>query len=268
MPLDPLDSPPTPDPIPPPPARPLRWGRWLALLLWSVLATGIYGVYTDAIHIPPQLNPWAPLDVMAQPGLLTRYKLSRARSDPARCLAALENTGMQYDTLPDRSTGEGCGFQNAVRLRAAAVRMGAPFPLSCPMALSFFMRERHALQPAAQKHMGQRVAGIDHLGSYACRNVNRGEGAQPNAPARARSRHATANALDISAFTLADGQRITVLKDWAGEDAAVPLKPKEMLLREAHDGACKYFKGALGPDYNAVHKDHFHLETGGYSMCR
>jgi hypothetical protein len=130
------------------------------------------------------------------------------------------------------------------------------------------MWERHALQPAAQLHMGQRVAGIDHLGSYACRNVNRGEGAPPNAPARARSRHATANALDISAFTLADGQRITVLKDWAGEDAATPLKLKEMLLREAHDGACKYFKGVLGPEYNAVHKDHFHLETGGYSMCR
>ncbi len=76
---------------------------------------------------------------------------------------------MQYDILPDRSTGDGCGFQNAVRLRTAPVRMGAPFPLSCPMALSFFMWERHALQPAAQKHMGQRVAGMDHLGSYACR---------------------------------------------------------------------------------------------------
>jgi len=24
----------------------------------------------------------------------------------------------------------------------------------------------------------------------------------------------------------------------------------------------------LGPEYNAVHRDHLHLETGGYSMCR
>jgi hypothetical protein len=233
----------------------VRWGRWLALLLWGALAAGGWGVYTGMVHIPPQLNPWAPLDVMAQPGVLTRYKLSRARNDPARCLAALATTGMQYDTLPDRSTGDGCGFQNAVRLRTAAVRIGAPLPLSCPMALTFFMWERHALQPAAQRHMGQRVAGIDHLGSYACRNVNRGEGAPPNAP-------------DISAFTLADGQRITVLKDWPDEDAAAPLKAKELLLRDAHSGACTYFKGVLGPDYNAVHKDHFHLETGGFSMCR
>jgi hypothetical protein len=84
---------------------------------------------------------------MAQPNLLTGYKLSRARSDPARCLAALAGTGMQYDTLPDRSTGEGCGFSNAVRLRTAAVRIGAPLPLSCPMALSFFMWERHCSLP-------------------------------------------------------------------------------------------------------------------------
>jgi hypothetical protein len=163
---------------------------------------------------------------MAQPNLLTRYKLSRARSDPARCLAALAGTGMQYDALPDRTTGEGCGFSNAVRLRTAAVRIGAPLSLSCPMALSFFMWERHALQPAAQLHMGQRVAGIDHLGSYACRDVNRGEGAPPNAPARARSRHATANALDISAFTLASGKRITVLKDWPDEDATCRPAPR------------------------------------------
>src|SRR3982750_188331 len=156
-----LDPAPTPEEAP---ARPARWGRWLALVLWSVLAAGAYGVYTGVIRIPPQINPWAPLDVMAQPGLLTHYKLSRARNDPARCLAALERTGMQYDTLPDRTTGEGCGFQNAVRLRKAPVRLGAPLPLSCPMALSFFMWEKHALQPAAQLHMGQRVAGMAHLG--------------------------------------------------------------------------------------------------------
>ena len=266
MPLDPL---PPPNPAPgKPPARPVRWSRWLALLLWSAIAGGAYGVYTGAINIPPQLNPWAPLDVMAQPGLLTRYKLSRARNDPARCLAALATTGMQYDTLPDRTTGDGCGFSNAVRLRTAAVRLGAPLSLSCPMALSFFMWERHALQPAAQLHMGQRVAGMDHLGSYACRNVNRGEGAPPNAPARARSRHATANALDIAAFTLADGKRVSVLKQWPDEDDTKPPSPEALLLRDAHDGACTYFKGVLGPDYNAVHKDHFHLETGGFSMCR
>ncbi|MEO8389162.1 extensin family protein [Polaromonas sp.] len=256
------------------PARRLRWGRWgrwVWLAVWSALVASAYGVYSGAWQIPAEFNPWAPLDAKAPPNLLTIYKLSRARNDPARCLAALDSTGMQYDVLPDRSTGEDCGFSNAVRLRKAPVRLGAALPLSCPMALSFYMWEENALQPAAQQHFGQRVTGIDHLGSYACRNVNSGEGTPSHAPARTRSRHATANALDISAFTLAGGQRVTVLKHWPDEDAAAPPGPpgpEALLLRDVHKGACKYFKGVLGPDYNAVHRDHFHLETGGYSMCK
>ena len=237
------------------------------------LAAGVagvgYGVYRGAIEVPERFNPWAPLDVAATPGFLTGFKLSHARSDPARCLKALAQTGMQYDALPDRVTGPGCGFENAVRLRAADVRFGAPLTLSCPMALSFFMWERHALQPAAQLHYGQRVAAVEHLGSYACRNINRGTAAVADAPVDAsRSRHATANALDIAGFTLADGQRVSVLKQWRGNDASDAFGPSTLLLRDAHRGACQYFDGTLGPDYNAVHKDHFHLETGGYKMCR
>ncbi|MDB5867792.1 MAG: Extensin family protein [Polaromonas sp.] len=252
---------------------PSRKHHWLAWLTSSLLAAGAYGLYSGLLVIPERYNPWAPLDVMAPPDILTGYKLSRARSDPARCLGALAQTGMQYDLLPDRVTGPGCGFENAVRLRTAGVRLGAPLPLSCPMALSFFMWNKHSLQPAAQQHFGQRVAAIDHLGSYACRNINRGEGAAPGkgaAPATgSRSRHATADALDIAGFTLENGQRITVLKDWRGSDAALPpAAPQTQLLADAHKGACQFFKGVLGPDYNAVHRDHFHLETGGYAMCR
>lgn len=233
----------------------------------------LYGVYTGAIPVPPQYNPWAPLDVAAEPNALTPYKLARARGDRALCLAALSTSGMQYELLPDRVTGTGCGFENAVRLRTAGVRFGAPLPLSCPMALSFAMWERHALQPAAQQQLGQRVVAIDHLGSYACRNINRGEGAAPGKPeaaAGSRSRHATANALDVAGFTLASGKRLSVLRDWNAEDTR-PLQDmtaEARLLRGIHDGACGYFKGVLGPDYNPVHRDHFHLETGGYSMCR
>jgi hypothetical protein len=175
---------------------------------------------------------------------------------------------MAYDLLPDRVTAPGCGFEDAVRLRAAGVRLGAPLALSCPMALSFHMWEKHALQPAALQHFGQRVTAIDQLGSYACRNVNRGEGSAAGTPNASRSRHATANALDIAGFTLEDGKRITVLKDWQPGGTAAPPDARARLLADAHAGACRFFKGVLGPDYNAVHRDHFHLETGGYGMCR
>ena len=234
------------------------------------MAAVAYALYSGALVLPDRFNPWAPLDVAAPPNFLTDYKLSRARSEPARCLKALAQTPWVYDVLPDRVTGPGCGFENAVRLREAGVRLGPALSLSCPMALSFFMWERHALQPAAQRHVGQRVVAIEHLGSYACRDVNRGEGGAPEtgmAPG-SRSRHATANALDIAGFTLANGERITVLKDWQRADASAPPDPQAQLLAEAHQGACRFFNGVLGPDYNAVHRNHFHLETGGYRMCR
>ena len=237
------------------------------MLLGSISALG-YGIYTGRLVVPERFNPWAPLDVMAPPNFLTDYKLSRARASPTACLSALSQTGMVYDLLPDRITGPGCGFDNAVRLRSAGVRIGPALPLSCPMALNFFMWERHALQPAAERNFGQRVAAIEHLGSYACRNINRGEGTPPDAPTGSRSRHATADALDIAAFTLEDGKRITVIKDWGDDTTAAPQRPQAQMLAEAHKGACRFFPGVLGPDYNAVHRDHFHLETGGYRMCR
>ncbi|MES2412874.1 MAG: extensin family protein [Pseudomonadota bacterium] len=255
----------------PPIRKKSSWGRWLALLVFGSLAVAAYAVYQGAIQIPERFNPWAPLQVAAEPNVLTPYKLARARGDPAMCLAALGQTGMQYDVLPDRETGAGCGFDNAVRLRSAAMRFGAPLPLSCPLALSLAMWERHALQPATQFHFGQRVVAIDNLGSYSCRNVNRGEGAAPKAPATgagSRSRHATANALDVSAFTLASGKRISISGQWKSRETATGRSAEALWLDDVHQGACKYFKGVLGPDYNAVHSDHFHLETGGYGMCR
>ena len=254
MALDPSEH-----PLKPAPSRRKRWLGMAAVC--AALALGAWAVATGTIEIPERFNPWAPLDVAAPPDWLTGFKLERARREPARCLAALAQTGMQYELLPDRVTGPGCGFKNAVRLRSAGVRLGTAPSLSCPMALSFFMWERHALQPAARQHFGQPVVAIEHLGSYACRNVNRGDDAMPGA---SRSRHATADALDIAGLTLADGRRITVLQAWprSGDD------PAALLLRDAHCGACRFFNGALGPDYNAAHKDHFHLETGGYDMCR
>ena len=259
----------TPDLLPPPsgqppPASRPRWRRWLALALCMAIAAA-YGLYSGASAVPERFNPWARLDVVAKPNFLTGYKLWRARNDPARCLSALARTGMQYDRLPDRVTGAGCGFSNAVLLRTAGVRFGAPLTLSCPMALSFYMWERHALQPAAQQHFGQRVTAVEHLGSYACRNINTGKSFVRST---SRSRHATADALDIAGLTLMNGEHISVLHDWHRSDDARPASREALLLADAHKGACRFFTGTLGPEYNAVHRDHFHLETGGYSMCQ
>ena len=65
---------------------------------------------------------------------------------------------------------------------------------------------------------------------------------------------------------LADGRRISILDDWDGGD-----KQERAFLRTVQASACKRFGTVLGPDYNAAHRDHFHLERGGSasgSFCR
>ncbi len=219
-----------------------------------------YALQSGMVSIPERWNPWAALDVAAEPNLLTGLKLRRARADPAQCMAALAESGLEHDAVPDRVTDAGCGFEDAVRVRRGrSLALGSPVVLSCPAALSFVMWERHALQPAAVRHLGAPLVSLEHLGSYACRNVNTGEGGPQGGR---RSRHATADAFDVAGFTQRDRRRITVRRDWAGDDA------QALFLRDAHAGACRFFDGVLGPGYNAVHADHFHLEIGGWGACR
>ena len=133
--------------------------------------------------------------------------------------------------------------------------MSSSFLASCPLAVAFALFERHSLQPAAQAVFGQAVTRVEHLGSFACRNVyNRAEGRL--------SQHASANALDIAGFRLADGRSISVLKDWPGQGDSAQF------LRQARDGACDAFNVVLSPDYNAAHRNHFHLDMGRWGVCR
>jgi hypothetical protein len=116
------------------------------------------------------------------------------------------------------------------------------------------------IQPAAIRHFGSRVTRIDHLGSYHCRRTY-------GRTAGAWSQHATADALDVAGFRLADGTRISVLEDWSGGG------PKAAFLREVRDGGCRLFPTVLSPDYNAAHRDHFHLDMAsrgvmGWGVCR
>ncbi len=76
------------------------------------------------------------------------------------------------------------------------------------------------------------------------------------------SQHATANALDISGFDLADGQKIRLRSDWDGSEA------EQAFLRAARDSACDWFRMVLSPDYNAAHHDHFHVDQGLWMGCR
>ena len=153
----------------------------------------------DAISLPPEWSPWVALDTRLQPNLLTRYKLSKLSRDREQCLTVLTTTSLRYEVLTDRQTEKGCGLRNAVRIDGGATAVGEPFSLTCRAAVSFALWERHVLQPAARAHFNVPVSRIEHFGSYSCRNVY----GRPNAT---RSRHATAEALDIAGFELSDGR--------------------------------------------------------------
>ncbi|MEX0759910.1 MAG: extensin family protein, partial [Tistlia sp.] len=124
-----------------------------------------------------------------------------------------------------------------------------------PLAAALQLWMREVVQPAARRYLDAEVARIGHLGSYACRRVYGRAAGRP-------SQHATANAIDIAGFRLADGRRVSVLGGWQGTPA------EQAFLKDLHAGACSLFRGVLGPDYNAAHRDHFHLEMGPYGLCR
>jgi hypothetical protein len=227
----------------------------VSVLLLMAVAGFLLALRQDWITIPDGWSPWTPLKIDAEPNFLTRYKLSRLTSDRELCDRVLATADMQYTPLPDRPTGESCGLYHAVRIEHTSARESAPFAFSCRAAVSLALWERHVLQPTAQKHFHSRVAVIEHFGSYSCRNVY-------NRPDADRSRHATAEALDIAGFVLADGQRIRVINDWVGDSN------ESGFLHEVRDGACRFFDGVLSPDYNAAHRDHLHFDRGPYRLCR
>jgi len=236
--------------------------RRAALLFLLLAALAWLAVQRGWVEVPPRHNPWAPLDLEATPNWLTGWKLSRATADDARCMQVLEQAAMAWVDLPDRVTGPGCGFSNAVRIDRTRFRVGEPFPLTCRAAVSLALWEAHVLEPAAREHLGSDLVAIEHYGSYACRNVYGRETGR-------RSQHATADALDVAGFRFSDGRRVRVLADW---DARALVdgeaSPEARFLLAAHRGACRFFDAVLGPEYNRAHADHFHVDRGGFRACR
>ena len=127
-------------------------------------------------------------------------------------------------------------------------------PVQCQVASAFGNWARFGVDRAAREILGSPLARIETMGSYACRNV---------AGSNRRSAHARAEAIDVSAFVLEDGRRITLSDDWKGGTAA-----EREFLRVVHKSACKRFGTVLGPEYNRAHEDHFHLEGSGSGFCR
>jgi hypothetical protein len=150
---------------------------------------------------------------------------------------------------PDRSQ---MAAATPVEIRPAAT-------LACPIVSALDRWFAHAVQPAARKWFNQPVVEVKQISAYSCRGMN----GQPGANI---SEHAFGNALDIAAFVLADGRRITVKNGWKGA-------PEEQgFLRDVQAAACDQFTTVLAPGSNQFHYDHIHVDlmrrASGRRICQ
>jgi hypothetical protein len=238
--------------------RPAIDNAMMTLLLLGALAVAGLAWLRD--H--PQHNPWAPLRLDDPPGWATARKLARLRAEPAECRAVLERSGIAFTELSPAGEGQ-CRRTDRLRLppmeaRGLTFRPSAP-EASCAVHAAVVLWLDQVVQPAARQHLGSEVVAIEHLGTYGCRRIGGGEGGRWSEPA-------TGNAIDIAGFTLADGERVVLRRDWSGPNDAAAF------LREVRDGACGVFGTVLSPDYNAAHADHFHFDQDSsrtsWSYCR
>lgn len=227
------------------------------IVAWTaaLLTVGALAAWLLHAKLPDEWNPWAPLRFEEPPNFLTRYKLSRASADDQLCRATLEQASWVYAPVENETTAPGCGYRNAVRVERMRAAVSEPFAVSCREALSLALWELHVLQPAAVEHFGAPVTKLEHFGSYSCRGVY----GRPNAR---KSHHATADALDVAGFVIGDKHRVRILAAWPA------VGPESRFVREVRDGACRFFDTVLGPEYNAAHRDHLHLDRGPVRLCR
>lgn len=161
--------------------------------------------------------------VRANPLLVTRAALG----GPSQCGAA----------QPFEMQGAAGG---RVALRPAAM-------LRCPMVPAVERWVQRVVEPAARLHLGSPIVEVKVAASYACRPINHVSGGK-------LSEHGHANALDVSAFHLADGRVVTVKGGWWGD-----LRERAF-LRAVHQGGCEEFTTVLGPNADSYHRDHFHFD--------
>lgn len=184
-------------------------------------------------------------------------------ADTRQCISALSKAQVRFTPVPDQTFGAGCSQLGSVRLSTIAMTDAARGtgelaisnigPVRCELAQRFAGWAQFGIARAAEQMLGSPLVRIETMGSYACRTI---------AGSTKLSQHAHANAIDIAAFVLADGRRISVKQGWSGSNQ------ERAFLRTIHASACKRFGTVLGPDYNAAHQDHLHVDMSGQGYCR
>lgn len=198
-----------------------------------------------SLSLRPALRP----DSVVEQALFKR----RLRRKGAVC-GDIDIQGEKVGDVPAQQNG--CGASDAVRIRSVSgVTLSQPSVMTCETAQALNAWVDKGLQPAFPRR--NKVVSLKVAAHYACRTRN-------NRPGAKISEHGKGKAIDISGFTLANGETVTVLKGWRAKEFG-------KRLRKAWSAACGPFGTVLGPEANHYHQDHFHFDTAshrGGPYCR
>ncbi len=224
----------------------------LALLIVASMALAV-GIHEGWVRVAPKLAPWGIPDLREEPGWFARLQLNTVSVDGNACVQMLARAGLHHTRLADQHFAPGCGYTTVVSAQPA-IPFSPTLTATCGLTAALAWYER-VVDDIASRTLHAHIVRVDHIGTYVCRNVNRD-------PDGMRSEHATANAIDVTAFDLSNGKVVSIARDWS--------KPtiEGQFLHEAHDAACDLFNVVLGPDYNKAHATHFHLDLGSFRTCR
>ncbi len=187
-----------------------------------------------------------------------------APPDPiADCEARLNSAGIVFSkaALPVHARGGiACGTEQAVVYESGPgrIRYNGPPIMTCGMALALGRFEL-MLQQEAERRLGKRVTRIEQGGTYNCRKMARFKDMV--------SEHSYANAIDLRSFTLQDGRRISVLRQFGpvtSEGQEIRSAFLRNVARRAYDEGL--FSVVLTPFFDSLHRDHFHLDLARYRL--
>jgi hypothetical protein len=245
-----------------PPAAILKTPRYspkqaIVKLLVALMTIGIVcGDCAPAQAVPlPRPRP-AQLKALAAPS----EPAVRPSATPSACQIRLASDRAVFKPLGEIAGPGECGGSDIVLLERifapnrAAIVMSPAATLRCETAEAIVAWVRDDLVPRTAT-LSSPLTTIENFDSFECRGQNRVAGAR-------LSEHGRANALDIRAFRLKNGEVVHPT------DAAVS-KDFRLAMRTS---VCARFTTVLGPGSDGYHEDHIHVDLAerrsGYRICQ
>jgi hypothetical protein len=235
--------------------------RSLSLLVLAVvlvaLALGARSVRAAGSASSVEASPF--------PGGLSPQWLNAADVEPTACLAKLAASGAKYTVLPaqQKPNAKGCGVPHGVLVTRGptGITYSPPLWVDCSFATLLEPIET-IIQEEARSELDTSIRHVDTFGAYVC--VTRaGPWTTRFATKPAISEHSFGLAFDLRSLTPAKGRPITVLQDYE-QGVDEPVTPRGRFLRNVAI-RLKRESGlthVLTPDFDAAHRNHFHLDRG------